>query len=358
MVLERPGGLVERNFPVPDIGMDEFLLKVEMVTICGGDVIEYRGENRKAHYPLLMGHEVVGTIAAIGEKSSRRFQVQEGDRVMVEPYIRCSECDYCVKGLYQFCTRGMVYGVTVPCSLPPFLWGGYSQYMYGAPGARVHRVSDDVAAEAGCMVTVMGNGVRWVRTRGALRVGETVLVTGLGVQALASVAVAKVAGAGAVIVACREKYAERHQLARDLGADALVVLGGEGEDAERAALEEVLGLIGGGPDLAVECTGADRMMALAISALRPRGRVVAAGTRGGTPLSIDLDGIVFKEVDILGGLGQAGDTELAADLVNAGTLPIARMVSHVFPLGEAVKAVELMMEGREEVVHIGLDPWS
>ena len=84
----------------------------------------------------------------------------------------------------------------------------------------------------------------------------------------------------------------------------------------------------------------------------------SAGTRGGRALALDLDGVVFKELDIRGGLGQAGDTELAAQVVNAGTLPIDRMVSHVFPLAHAAEAIELMMASREEVVHIGLDPWA
>jgi len=60
MVLERPGVFETRDFAVPSIGSADFLLRVELVTICGGDLIEYKGENRKAKYPLLMGHECVG----------------------------------------------------------------------------------------------------------------------------------------------------------------------------------------------------------------------------------------------------------------------------------------------------------
>jgi threonine dehydrogenase-like Zn-dependent dehydrogenase len=357
MVLERPGQFAETAFPVPNIGPDEFLLRVQMVTICGGDLIEYRGENRKAHYPLLMGHEMVGTIERIGAMASERHGVGEGDRVMVEPYIRCGACDQCVRGAYHFCRKGMVYGVTVPCDLPPYLWGAYSQYLFGCPGARVHRVSSGVGAAAGCMVTVIGNGVRWVRTRGQMSVGEDVLVTGLGVQALASVAVARAAGAGRISVVCRERYQPRLDLARELGADDIVLVDGDG-GADELAKAQIADLTRGGPQLAIECTGADRMMSIAVACLQPGGRLVAAGTRGGRPISLDLDGVVFKEIDIRGGLGQAGDTELAARLVNAGTLPIDRMVSHVFPLEKAAEAVELMMQSREDVIHIGLDPWA
>ncbi|MDA8289865.1 MAG: zinc-binding dehydrogenase [Actinomycetota bacterium] len=359
IVLEEPGRFIERVFRIPEIGADEFLIRVDMVTICGGDLIEYRGENRKAHYPLLMGHELVGTVQTIGQTAAIRHGVEVGDKVMVEPYIRCGQCEYCLRGAYHFCEAGMVYGVTISCDRPPHLWGAYSQYLYGAPGARVHRLSPSVSDQAGCMVTVLGNGVRWVRTRGQMRIGENVLITGLGVQALASVAVARAAGAQQVVVACREEFGPRLQLARDLGATHIVAVDDiPAGTADMAAIRKIVGVTGGGPELAVECTGAEPMMSLAVSALKPSGRIVAAGTRGGRPLSLDLDEVVFKEVTILGGLGQAGDTELAAALVNSGELPIERMVSHVFPLGDAAKALELMMEGRDEVVHIGLDPWS
>lgn len=359
MVLERPGQLAEREFRISAIGPDEFLVKVGMVTICGGDVIEYRGDNRRARYPLLMGHEVMGTVAVIGDQAAERHGVSVGDNVIVEPYIRCGQCKSCISGAYQFCAADMVYGVTIACDRPPHLWGGYSQYLYGAPGARVHRLSPGVRPEAGCMVAVLGNGVRWVRTRGDMRVGENVFVTGLGVQALASVAIAHAAGARSVIVACRETYDPRLQLARDLGATNIVIVEAEADGTvDNLALEQIRQLTNGGPELAIECTGAERMMSLAISAVKPGGRVVAAGTRGGKPLALDLDGVVFKEVTILGGLGQAGDTEYAAELVNAGVLPIDRMVSHVFPIGETAKALELMMAGSDEVVHIGIDPWK
>ncbi|MDQ3871680.1 MAG: alcohol dehydrogenase catalytic domain-containing protein, partial [Chloroflexota bacterium] len=105
----------EMSFPLPEIGSDEFLLRVEMVTICGGDPIEFEGRNRKAHYPLLLGHEVVGRVAEVGERAAARHGIAPGSRVIVEPYIACGTCDRCLKGAYHFCREGMVYGVTIPC---------------------------------------------------------------------------------------------------------------------------------------------------------------------------------------------------------------------------------------------------
>jgi threonine dehydrogenase-like Zn-dependent dehydrogenase len=358
MVLQRPGQFVEREFDVPRVSENEFVLRVELVTICGGDVIEYTGGNRKAKYPLLMGHEVVGTVVEIGQCASAERDLVAGDRVIVEPYIRCGRCGPCVSGHYAFCAEGQVYGVTIPADKPPYLWGGYSQFMYGAPGARTHKVRADLSAAAGCMVTVVGNGVRWIRSRGRLRAGETVVVTGLGVQALASVLVAKRAGAGCVIVACREQYLPRHLLAREFGADHVVCFDAGDTEANARAAAEIQEISAGGPALAVECTGADSMYSVAITALAPMGRLVSVGTRGGRPLSVDLDAVVFKEIDLRGGLGQAGDTELAAKIVNENDTPIGSMVTHRFPLRAAADALDLMMQGKDDVIHVALDPWA
>lgn len=353
MVLERPGQFVPREFELPKLGADDFLLRVEMVTICGGDLIEYRGENRKAQYPLLMGHELVGIVENIGHRAEDAHGVTTGDRVMLEPYIRCGRCAPCIRGDYHFCVEGLTYGVTIPCSREPHLWGGYSQYMYGSAGSRVHRIEPGIPAAAGALTTVIGNGVRWVRTRAKVQVGEGVLVTGLGVQALSSIIVAKLAGAFPIVVACRETDTARLDLAREYGADLVYNTGELTEDQLlRRELSEH------GLQVAIECTGADAVYDIAIDALQPKGRLIAVGTRGGRPLSVDLDGIVFKELKIIGGLGQSGDTELAASIVNSGDFAVQKMVSHVMPLHLADEAIKLCLEGRDDVIHVGLDPWS
>jgi alcohol dehydrogenase len=341
----------EATWPVPDIGDSEFLLKVEMVTICGGDVIEFEGRNRKARYPLIMGHELVGRVERIGDAARAQHGVEAGTRVSVEPYIACGRCTYCLRGDYHFCLEGMVYGVTVPADRPPHLWGAYGEYLYGAPGARVHRIDDAVPAAAACLTSVLGNAVRWIHTRGGARAGGPVLILGGGVQALASVIVAREAGLSPVIVAARARNPRKHELAQRFGADVLLDV--EGADVRERIAQA---LDGQALELVVECTGAQEMIDLAISTLDFGGRLVQAGTRGGAPASIDLDALVFKELDFAGGLGQAGDTELAAQIVNSGRYPIEDMVTHTFPLAKAAEAIRLFMDGRDGVVHVALDP--
>jgi threonine dehydrogenase-like Zn-dependent dehydrogenase len=353
MVLEKPGLFVPQQFAVPELRPDEFLVRVELVTICGGDLIEYVGGNRKAKYPLLMGHELVGTVERIGADAAETHGVGVGDRVSVEPYLRCGECDACRGGQYHFCAKGLTYGVTIPSTREPHLWGGYSQYLYGAPGARVHKIGPDVPAAAAALTSVIANGVRWIRTRGQVSVGEGVLIAGLGVQALSSIIVASLAGASPIVVACRETDPDRLALAREYGAD-LIFNTDELQSSEtlRQKLRDL------NLNIAIECTGADLLYQIAIDALRFGGRLVAAGTRGGKLLTLDLDGVVFKELTVLGGLGQAGDTELAATIVNSQRFAVEKMVTQVLPLAQADDAIQMCLAEREDVIHVGLDPWA
>lgn len=351
MVLEAPRRFAEVRYAIPDIGDDEFLLRVEMVTICGGDPIEFEGRNRRAHYPLVLGHELVGQIEQIGSAAAARHGVATGDRVSVEPYISCGTCRYCLRGDYHFCVEGMVYGVTVPSDRPPHLWGAFGEYLYGAPGAHVHPIEAEVPAAAACLTSVLGNAVRWIHTRGRARADEPVLVLGGGVQALSTVIVAREAGLGPIIVVARGRNPRKLELARAYGADTVIDAGsggivGQVRDALRSRPLE----------LVIECTGAQPMIDLAVEALDVGGRLVQAGTRGGEAATFDLDAIAFKEITFLGGLGQAGDTERAARIVNGRRNAIEDMVTHTFPLSDVGEAMSLFMEGRDGVIHVALDP--
>ena len=148
MVLVKPREMEMREFAVPDIDDESFLLKVDLVSICGGDPIEYEGRNIKARYPMILGHEMTGTIERIGDGAAKQYGVDVGDRVNVEPYILCGKCEYCLNGHYQFCVNSRIYGVNMSCETPPHIWGAYGQYLYGAPGSKVHKIAPGVPDEA------------------------------------------------------------------------------------------------------------------------------------------------------------------------------------------------------------------
>mgnify|MGYP002396815393 CR=1 FL=1 len=135
MVLEEPGRMVLREFPLPKIGPQEGLLKVEMAGVCGSDVVMYRGKVTRAPrpYPIIMGHEIFCTIAEIGEEISMKSGLNVGDRAIVEYTLGCGECFYCVSGDYIHCESFLTYGSMISCKEPPHLWSAYSEYLYPAP---------------------------------------------------------------------------------------------------------------------------------------------------------------------------------------------------------------------------------
>jgi len=352
MVLVKPRQMEMRDFAVPGIDDGSFLLRVNLVTICGGDPIEYEGRNVKAHYPMILGHEMVGTIEKIGDAAARRYKVDVGDRVSVEPYILCGHCEYCLSGYYQFCTNSKIYGVNMSCETPPHLWGAYGEYLYGAPGSKVHKIDPAVPDEAAALSSVLGNGVRWVRTKARVKFGESVVVLGAGAQGLATVIAAREAGANPIIVVGREANKIKWTLAREFGAHHLVDL-----DETESPLARVRELTAGRlADVVVECTGAEALMQLGLELVRPVGRYVMIGTCGYDRRALTTDIIVFKEIQVLGGLGQSWDTEPAVQIINRRKYPIEKMITHVFPLEQADQALRYFMTRPDQAVRVAIKP--
>ncbi len=352
MVLVKPRHMEMREFDIPSIDDDSFLLRVNLVSICGGDPIEYEGRNIKAHYPMILGHEMVGTIERIGDGAAWRYGVALGDRVNVEPYILCGRCEYCLSGYYQFCVNSKIYGVNMSCETPPHLWGAYGQYMYGAPGSKVHKIDPSVPDEAAALASVLGNGVRWIRTKAQVKFGEAVVILGAGAQGLATVIAAREAGADPIIVVGREANPLKWELAHEFGAHYLINL-----DEEADPLAQVRQFTAGRlADVVVECTGAEAMMQLGLELIRPVGRYVMIGTTGFSPRSLLTDWVVFKEIQILGGLGQSWDTEAAVKIINSRKYPIEKMVTHIFPLAEAEEALKFFVNQPDQTVRVAIKP--
>jgi len=292
MVLYEPFKMEMREFAYPQIGDDDMIVKVDLVSICGGDPIEFENRNVKTHYPLILGHEMVGTVEEVGNQAAIKYNVVKGDRVTVEPYILCGECEYCLNGYYQLCTNSRAYGVNITCNEAPHLWGAYGEYMYIASGSKVHKVADGVKDEAAVLSSVLGNGIRWIRTKGKVKFGETVVIIGAGAQGLVSIIAAKEANAGKIIVVGKEDLSLKWELAKEFGATHLVDLV-EIKDPLKAVSEITDGHLG---DVVVECTGAAHLMELGLDLVRPAGRYVIVSTCGYDKVPLTTDKIVFKEI--------------------------------------------------------------
>ncbi len=335
-----------RAFDLPVIGEDDGLLRVEMCGVCGSDPRIYSWTDG-SRFPLIMGHELVGSIAEIGQRAAARWGVDVGDRVIVEHLFGCGHCRWCLVGEYRFCKEGLGYGGPTPASVPPHLWGAYSEYMYLAANARVHRIRGDVPAEAAAMTCAnIGNGLRWVQTVGGAKSGDTVVVVGPGGQGLAAVLAAREAGAGRIVAVGLSRDEHRLALAKAFGATDTVNL--DVEDAVEAVAALTDGELA---DLVVDVTGATASLPLALELARPMGTVIVGSNSGAEEGRIVPSVIPVKELRVQGvNTHDTAAVRAAIKVVESGRYPIERMVTHRFSLEEAETAVlaaggEVELEG-------------
>ena len=337
-VLLNKSEIVIREFDKPDISQDDGLLKVEMVGICGTDPGLYSGKVKYANFPIILGHEILGRIAAIGDKASKRWKVKEGDRVIVEACIRCGYCSKCITGDYRFCESGLAYGTFISASVPPHLWGAYAEYMYLAPGSMVHKISEKAPAKAGVLVNaVLSNAVRWGRMTGDFFLGDAVLIQGLGSQGLALTIVAKESGCSPIIVTGLTRDSDRFVLAKELGADYTINV--EKEEVVKRVREITNGNMA---DVVVDVAGSPNATLTSIDLVKTQGTIVLPTVVGSeVPTPLITDKIVHRDIRIAGQFtSDARTMGKAIKIVESGKYPIEKIVSHTFTLDEAEKGVQ------------------
>jgi alcohol dehydrogenase len=341
LVLQEPRRLEPAELPLPEVGDDDGLLRIEACGLCGTDHEQYTGAIGTVP-PFVPGHESVGVIEALGPAAAERWGVQVGDRVAVEVFQSCRACDACRSGAYRRCERhglGDMYGF-VPVSKPPALWGGYAEHQYLAPDSMLLPVPDGLDPVVATLFNPLGAGIRWGVTLPGTGSGDVVAVLGPGVRGLSVCAAAKDAGAAFVMVTgAGERDGPRLAAAADFGADLVVdVLQADPVRALRDAT-------GGGADVVVDVTAkAPAALAQAIHLAKPGGTVVVAGTRG-TPDAPGFapDLVVYKELRILGALGVDVEAYRAAlELLASGRYPFADLPRRCADLGDAEDLVRTM----------------
>lgn len=336
------------EFPLPKIGPDEGLLRVEACGLCGTDVEVYDGAMEAMGIPfgIIPGHEPVGVVERIGENAAERWGVKEGSRVVVEPLIGCGHCRACLTGKYRMCRTPrpgtIVSGYSfIPTSTPPSLWGGYSEYMYLDPHTVMHEVPLDLPPELAALYQPIAAGIRWVGHEGGTKIGDTVVILGPGQRGLGSVVAAREAGAQKIIVTGLKKDAHKLALALELGADATI------DVDEEDTVERVRELTGGQlADVVVEVTAvAVEPVVHAIEVAKPGGTVLLAGMKGSgqTIPGFSSDKVMMKELTLKGMNGQdLVSVEPALRLIQSRKYPLEKMHTHTFPLADAQLAVETL----------------
>jgi alcohol dehydrogenase len=358
-VLTEPRKFEIREFAIPEIGPDDAVLKMEAAGLCGTDYEQYAGHLKGTpwdFFPVIPGHEIQGFIDRIGPEASKKWNVKEGDHVVMEAIIGCGQCFHCAVGSPLQCEHAMGYGLYVPSTRPPHLWGGYASHVYVHPRALIHKVPAGIPKKALSLYNPLSSAVRWAGEVPRTSVGDTVVVLGPGQRGLLCAVVALEAGASTVIVTGTKHDKGRLAIARELGVTHTIDV-----DAENA-VERVHEITGGrGADVIVEVSAqATQPIIDGVDMVRRGGTIVLAGLKSFKPVgNLITDKIVIKEIKMVGVLS-AGWTsiERALDILRRRHGELERLCTHSVPLAEADHAVKLL--GREvddgrEVVHVMLD---
>jgi threonine dehydrogenase-like Zn-dependent dehydrogenase len=354
MVQTGPRKLEARELPIPEIGDDSALLRVEACGICGSDYEQYEGVLRTPT-PLVPGHEPLGVIEAIGDGAARRWGVEAGDRVAVETMLSCRFCPPCLSGSYHLCRSRRIYSY-IPLSEPPGLWGAYAEYMYLAPNSIVHRMDPTLPAELAVMFNPLGAGFRWAVEIPGTGPGDAVVVLGPGQRGLASVVACREAGAERIIVTGLAADERKLALARELGAHATIDV--ENENAKQRIRELTDGR---GAEVVVEVSSyATEPVAEALDYVAPGGTIVLAGVKGFREIpGFVSDKIVLKEIAIRGAIGvTSSGYSNAIRLLEARRVALEKMHTHEFALREAELAIRTLAREipGEESIHSCLLP--
>jgi 2-desacetyl-2-hydroxyethyl bacteriochlorophyllide A dehydrogenase len=337
MVQTGPRKLELRNLPLPEIGAEDALLRIEACGICGSDVEQYQGALRLP-FPLIPGHEPLGIIERIGDRAAQRWGVDVGDRVAVETMLACKFCDACLTGRYHLCRTRRIYSY-IPLEQAPGLWGAYAEYMYLAPNSVVHKMDRSLAPETAVLFNPLGAGFRWAVEIPATQPGQSVVILGPGQRGLASVIACRHVGAGTIVVTGLASDAPKLALARSFGADVTVDV--ENENAR----ERILAATDGGADVVVDVSAyATEPVAAALDYVKPGGTIVLAGVKGHKPVPDFIsDKIVMKEISIRGAIGvtTTGYAQ-AIRVIESRKLPLEKMHTHDFRLRDAEEAIRTL----------------
>lgn len=345
-----------QEFALPEIGPDEGLLEIEACGICGSDIKPFLdgggkvGAFREIETQVILGHEMVGRIARLGDDAAARWSVNVGDRVVVERWMPCGRCSHCQRGAFPYCVRfvegkHLFYGGT-PTTVDSGLWGGFARHMYLHPDSLVHRVSPEGPASTYSMFLPLANALDWVQLTGGLELGGRILIQGPGPIGLIAAMVARAAGAQFIAVSGTQSDTQRLALARELGATHTFVV--DDDDVAENCVE----LSGGvGMDVVLDVTSAKSLapVATAVAAARSSGHVVLATDHSvGDDGAQILSAIQHKTLRVTGVRGrQRKAADLALELLRDASwqAELHRLCDPIVGLDSVAAGFQALLDG-------------
>ena len=331
VVFQEADRLIIEDRPIPEVGGHDALVKVHACGICGTDIHIFHGEHT-VKFPVVPGHELSGTVTAVGGKVTN---VQTGDRVTVDPNIVDHTCFFCRRGEIHLCENLTAVGVNFD--------GGFAEYCR-MPAVQAYKVPESLSLDEAAMAEPLACCIHGI-DRANITPGSNVVVLGGGSIGLLLIQLAKIAGARHILVS--EPDERKRHLAAQFGADIQV--------GPRDIAREVSELTKVGADVVIESAGRLETAELAIKLARRGGTVLQFGVVSPDKQArISPYDIYYKELTVRGSFVNPFTHSRAIELLASKQIDVMPIITHRFPLDDAVKALETAQGG--EAIKVLLTP--
>lgn len=318
---------------MPEPGAGEVLVRVSRGGICGSDLHYFNhggfGTVRLKE-PMILGHEVSGTIAALGE-GVQGFE--PGELVAVSPSRPCYACNFCQSGQHNHCAGMRFYGSAMPF---PHIQGAFREYILADP--RQCAPAEGLSAAEAAMAEPLAVVLHAARRAGDL-MGRRVLVTGCGPIGQLAVLVAR--AAGAVEIVATDVTPFTLSMAQKVGADTALNV------AEKADALAPFCRGKGHFDVLFECSGVGAALAAAVPAMRPGAVAMQLGLGG--DMTLPVQAMTAREIELRGSFRFHSEFFTAVEMMRSGRIDVKPLITHDFPLDEALDAFHMASDRTQAI---------
>jgi len=364
VILDGPkGNLIIGEYPVPSPAPGAILMKIELCGVCGTDIHMWQSKDLGLEYPVALGHEIVGKVAALGKGVTTDYlgkPLKEGDRIGVIPAIHCHKCYFCtIAKTPEKCLSWKSYGAWPNADKKPHFTSGYADYLYiHDPNSVVLKM--DTTPERGVFLEPMAIVIHSM-LHAKIKLGDTVVVQGVGPIGLLTVACAKIGGAGRIIALGR-KNRKRLKLAEKMGADITLCQLDIPEQKKRKEFIFDNSLNGVGADIVINTAGTAGAFLECLDYVRDSGTVVEVGNfiDSGTIPFNPCKHLVEKGIKIIGSFdNEAEHFVKALPVISDERIPITNLITHHLPLTDIQKVFTAIRDGKgldgKEIVKAVID---
>ncbi|MBP8959409.1 MAG: galactitol-1-phosphate 5-dehydrogenase [Bacteroidales bacterium] len=340
LVLEEYNKLVYRDWPDPETGPDEVLVKVHATGICGSDVHGIDGSTGRRIPPLIMGHEAAGVIVG---KGSTVTKWKEGDRVTFDSTIYPLDDWYTLKGLYNLSDNRMVLGVATN----EYRRHGTFAEFVNIPQHILYRIPNNVSFTQAAMVEPAAVAAHAVNLS-CINWNDSVVVAGTGIIGLFIIQIARSRGCGNIFAIDIDDF--KLEKAKNFGTDFVI------NSLSENAPERIMELTSGrGADIVFEAAGLQETVSISIDSVRKGGTVVLVGNISPV-VQIPLQSVVTRQVKIQGSCALCGEYSSVLDMMARGEVNVESLVSAEAPLSEGAEWFKKLYNRESQLLKVILKP--